>query len=63
MDFVGYPNLILLISSQTFKVTVVHEKFWELNRAGDTAGHGAWRHDGDVAPDVLLWLWFGSAKP
>jgi len=32
MDFVGYSNLILLISSQTFKVTVVLKKFWELNR-------------------------------
>ena len=31
MDFVSYPHLILLISGQTFEVTVAHENFWELN--------------------------------
>ena len=31
MSFVSYPHLIFLISGQTFQVTVVHEKFWELN--------------------------------
>ena len=31
MSFVSYPHLILLISGQTFEVTVAHEKFWELN--------------------------------
>ena len=29
MNFVSYPHLILLISGQTFEVTVAHEKFWE----------------------------------
>ena len=32
MSFVSYSHLILLISGQTFEVTVVHKKFWELNR-------------------------------
>ena len=31
MDFVSYPHLIFLISSQTFEITVAHENFWELN--------------------------------
>ena len=33
MSFVGYPHLILLISGQTFEVTVALEKFSELNEA------------------------------
>ena len=33
MSFISYPHLILLISGQTFKVTVACEKFWELNGA------------------------------
>ena len=33
MGFVSYPYLILLISGQTFEVTVAHENFWELNKA------------------------------
>ena len=33
MRFISYPHLILLISGQTFKVTVPCEKFWELNGA------------------------------
>ena len=32
MGFVSYPHLILLISGQTFEVTVAHKKFWELNK-------------------------------
>ena len=32
MSFISYSHFILIISGQTFEVTVVHEKFWELNR-------------------------------
>ena len=31
MNFVSYPRLILLISGQTFEVTVGYENFWKLN--------------------------------
>ena len=31
MSFVSYSHLILLISDQMFKVTIAHEKIWELN--------------------------------
>ena len=31
MSFVSYPYLILQISDQTLQVTVVCQKFWELN--------------------------------
>ena len=34
MNFVSYPHLILLISGQTFEVTVARENFWDLNRYG-----------------------------
>ena len=30
MSFVSYPHLILLISGQTFEVTVAQKKFWKL---------------------------------
>ena len=33
MCFISYPHLILLISGQTFEVTVAYENFWELNGA------------------------------
>ena len=32
MSFVSYQHLILLISGQTFEVTVAHENFWKLNK-------------------------------
>ena len=35
MSFVSYPRLILLIliSGQTFEVTVALKKFWDINKA------------------------------
>jgi len=35
MGFVSCPHLILLISGQTFEVTVALGKFWKLNRPID----------------------------
>ena len=31
MSFISYSYLILLISGQTFEITLAYEKFWELN--------------------------------
>ena len=33
MSFVSYPHSILLISGQTFEVSVALKKFWDLNKA------------------------------
>jgi len=37
MDFISYIHLILLISGQTFEVTVARGNFWELNMTSSHA--------------------------
>ena len=39
IDFVSYPYLILLISGQTFEITLAHKFFWELNRPLEQANY------------------------
>ena len=39
MSFISYSHFILIISGQTFEVTIVHGKFWEHGRCAGVFGY------------------------